>query len=254
MYTLKEINMKLLFYLSCFCYWIMQLVLEISWQDNIIMCHIGAHIWKTGDFYFPPRQRPGREILKRPPVCLSIMFRTVTVRAVWERLEPTDSSTRPQRQSWSCVYLWRLTWNRTGGAGMARSIRGRPIWMLSTPVRKRSADTNPPNGAKSKWPRHGLPLPRFTRVLVTLLFLGGLRVTNPTIRLVCPSVSVRLSVRLSVCPSVCLSVNISLVNTITQQILGALIRNLYHGCISGVSWLSSKMDDLDLFLRSRGSI
>ena len=88
------------------------------------------------------------------------------------------------------------------------------------------------------------------------LFLGGLRVTNPTIRLVCPSVC--LSVRPSVCPSVCLSVrlsvNISLVNTITQQILGALIRNLYHGCISGVSWLSSKMDDLDLFLRSRGSI
>ena len=80
------------------------------------------------------------------------------------------------------------------------------------------------------------------------LFLGGLRVTNPTIRLACPSVC--LSVRLSVC----LSVNISLVNTITQQILGALIRNLYHGCISGVSWLSSKMDDLDLFLRSRGSI
>ena len=74
--------------------------------------------------------------------------------------------------------------------------------------------------------------------------LGGLRVTNPTIRLACPSV----------CLSVCLSVNISLVNTITQQILGALIRNLYHGCISGVSWLSSKMDNLDLFLRSRGSI
>ena len=82
--------------------------------------------------------------------------------------------------------------------------------------------------------------------------LGGLRVTNPTIRLVCPSVC--LSVRLSVRPSVRLSVNISLVNTITQQILGALIRNLYHGCISGVSWLSSKMVDLDLFLRSRGSI
>ena len=35
-------------------------------------------------------------------------------------------------------------------------------------------------------------------------FLGGLRVTKPTIRLVCPSV--RPSVRLSVCPSVCLSV------------------------------------------------
>ena len=83
-------------------------------------------------------------------------------------------------------------------------------------------------------------------------FLGGLRVTNPTIRLVCPSVC--LSVCPSVRPSVRLSVNISLVNTITQQILGALIRNLYHGCISGVSWLSSKMDDLDLFLRSRGSI
>ena len=76
------------------------------------------------------------------------------------------------------------------------------------------------------------------------MFLGGLRVTNPTIRLVCPSV----------CLSVRLSVNISLVNTITQQILGALIRNLYHGCISRVSWLGSKMDDLDLFLRSRGSI
>ena len=46
----------------------------------------------------------------------------------------------------------------------------------------------------------------------------------------------------------------SLVNTITQQILIALGPNLYHGCISRVSWLSSKMDDLDLFLRSRGSI
>ena len=36
-----------------------------------------------------------------------------------------------------------------------------------------------------------------------VLFLGGLRVTNPTIRLVCPSVrpSVRPSVCLSVCPS-----------------------------------------------------
>ena len=45
-----------------------------------------------------------------------------------------------------------------------------------------------------------------------------------------------------------------LVNTITQQILIALGPNLYHGCISRVSWLSSKMDDLDLFLRSRGSI
>ena len=99
----------------------------------------------------------------------------------------------------------------------------------------------------------------FVEILAVCTFfqlLGGLRVTNPTIRLVCPSVclSVRLSVCPSVCPSVCLSVNISLVNTITQQILGALIRNLYHGCISGVSWLSSKMDDLDLFLRSRGSI
>ena len=83
-------------------------------------------------------------------------------------------------------------------------------------------------------------------MVLRIFLLGGLRVTNPAIRLVCPSVclSVRLSVRLSV--------NISLVNTITQQILGALIRNLYHGCISGVSWLSSKMDDLDLFLRSRG--
>ena len=46
----------------------------------------------------------------------------------------------------------------------------------------------------------------------------------------------------------------SLVNTITQQILIALGPNLYHGCIWRVSWLSSKMDDLDLFLRSRGSI
>ena len=45
-----------------------------------------------------------------------------------------------------------------------------------------------------------------------------------------------------------------LVNTITQQIIIALGPNLYHGCISRVSWLSSKMDDLDLFLRSRGSI
>ena len=43
----------------------------------------------------------------------------------------------------------------------------------------------------------------------------------------------------------------SLVGTITQQILIALGPNLYHGCISRVSWLSSKMDDLDLFLRSR---
>ena len=44
----------------------------------------------------------------------------------------------------------------------------------------------------------------------------------------------------------------SLVNTITQQILIVLGPNLYHGCISRVSWLSSKMDDLDLFWRSRG--
>ena len=44
----------------------------------------------------------------------------------------------------------------------------------------------------------------------------------------------------------------SLVNTITQQILILLGPNLYHGCISRVSWLSSKMDDLDLFWRSRG--
>ena len=38
-----------------------------------------------------------------------------------------------------------------------------------------------------------------------------------------------------------------LLNTITQQILVELGPNLYHGCFSGVSWLSSKMDDLDLF-------
>ena len=75
-------------------------------------------------------------------------------------------------------------------------------------------------------------------------FLGGLHVTNPTIRLACPSV------RPSVCLSVCLSVNISLVNTITREILIAL-PNLYHGCISGVSWLSSKMDDLDPFFNRK---
>ena len=46
----------------------------------------------------------------------------------------------------------------------------------------------------------------------------------------------------------------SLVNTITQHILVALGPNLYHGCISGVSWLSSKMDDLDLFWKSWGLI
>ena len=39
----------------------------------------------------------------------------------------------------------------------------------------------------------------------------------------------------------------SLVNTITQQILVTLGPSLYYGCISGVFWLSSKMDDLDLF-------
>ena len=46
----------------------------------------------------------------------------------------------------------------------------------------------------------------------------------------------------------------SIVNTITQQILVALGPNLYHGCISGVSWLSSKMDELDLFFEVMGSI
>ena len=45
-----------------------------------------------------------------------------------------------------------------------------------------------------------------------------------------------------------------LVSTITQQILVALGPNLYHGCISGVSWLSSKMDDHDFFSRSWESI
>ena len=53
-------------------------------------------------------------------------------------------------------------------------------------------------------------------------------------------------------PSVCLSVNISLVNMITQQILIALDPNLYHGCILGVSWLSSKMHDRDLFFEVMG--
>ena len=111
------------------------------------------------------------------------------------------------------------------------------------------------------------------------VLLGGLRVTNPTIRLACPSV--RLSVRQHFACKHDNSTNIRridpmmddldlflrsrgqfkhenfqfpLVNTITQQILIALGPNLYHGCISRVSWLSSKMDDLDLFLRSRGSI
>ena len=37
-----------------------------------------------------------------------------------------------------------------------------------------------------------------------------------------------------------------------QHILVALGLNLYHGCISGVSWLSSKMDDLDLFFEVMG--
>ena len=55
-----------------------------------------------------------------------------------------------------------------------------------------------------------------------------------------------------VCVSVCLSVHLSvhqilLVNTITQQLLIVSGPNLYHECILGVSLLSSKMDDLDLF-------
>ena len=43
-----------------------------------------------------------------------------------------------------------------------------------------------------------------------------------------------------------------LVNTVTQQILVALGPNLCHGCILGVSWLSSKMDDIDLFFEVMG--
>ena len=39
----------------------------------------------------------------------------------------------------------------------------------------------------------------------------------------------------------------SLVNRITQQIFVALGPNLYHRCISGVDWLRSNMDYLDLF-------
>ena len=54
----------------------------------------------------------------------------------------------------------------------------------------------------------------------------------------------------------------SLVNTIThqiiiafnQQILLALGPNLSHGCISGVSWLSLKMDELDLYVEVIGLI
>ena len=45
------------------------------------------------------------------------------------------------------------------------------------------------------------------------------------------------------------NVHFLLVNTITQQILVALGPNLYHGCISGVSWLCLKMGDLDLFFK-----
>ena len=44
----------------------------------------------------------------------------------------------------------------------------------------------------------------------------------------------------------------SLVNTITQQILVALGPNLNHGCILRMTWLSSKMDDLDLFFEVLG--
>ena len=46
----------------------------------------------------------------------------------------------------------------------------------------------------------------------------------------------------------------SLVNTRTQQILIALGPNLSHGCISGVSWLSLKMDELDLYVEVIGLI
>ena len=48
--------------------------------------------------------------------------------------------------------------------------------------------------------------------------------------------------------------NFSLVNTITQQIVIALGPNLSHGCISGVSWLSLKMDELDLYVEVIGLI
>ena len=46
----------------------------------------------------------------------------------------------------------------------------------------------------------------------------------------------------------------SLVNTITHQIIIALGPNLSHGCISGVSWLSLKMDELDLYVEVIGLI
>ena len=45
---------------------------------------------------------------------------------------------------------------------------------------------------------------------------------------------------------------VGVVNTITQQILVALDPNFYHGCIAGVSWLSSKMDDLYLCFEVMG--
>ena len=48
--------------------------------------------------------------------------------------------------------------------------------------------------------------------------------------------------------------NFSLVNMITQPILIALGPNLSHGCISGVSWLSLKMDELDLYVEVIGLI
>ena len=44
----------------------------------------------------------------------------------------------------------------------------------------------------------------------------------------------------------------SLENTTTPQILVTLGSNLYHGCISGVSWLSSRMDDFDLLFEVMG--
>ena len=72
----------------------------------------------------------------------------------------------------------------------------------------------------------------------TYNLLGRWRVTNRLL-----DWRVRLSVRLSVR----LYVNILLVNTIIQQILVALGPHFYHGCISEVSWLSLKMDDLDIY-------
>ena len=79
------------------------------------------------------------------------------MKTAWSELELTGLLTRPWKRRWSCACLWRSTWKRIGTF--------QPTQELLTWVRLAQHRFEPPTGAKPKWARRGLSLPRIPESL-----------------------------------------------------------------------------------------